>query len=75
LPAPYNIAPYTAGGSGATGFYIYTGEKSTIDSGITTRWFIDVTASGAGSPTFPINYGIKCFSGNGISVPWFGRSV
>jgi hypothetical protein len=74
-PAPYNTAPYTAGGSGATGFYIYTGEKCTIDSGITTRWFIDVTASGAGSPTFPINYGIKCFSGNGISVPWFGRSV
>ena len=75
LPAGYNTAPYTAGGSGATGFYIYTGEKSTIDSGITTRWFIDVTASGAGSPTFPINYGIKCYSGNGISVPWLGRSV
>lgn len=75
LPAGFDTAPYTAGGAGKTGFYIYTGEKSTIDGGSTTRWFIDVTTSGAGSPTFPINYGIKCTSGNGISVPWLGRSV
>lgn len=75
LPAGYNTAPYTAGGSGATSFYIYTGDKGTINSGVTTRWFIDVTASGAGTPTYPINYGIKCSSGNGISVPWLGRSV
>jgi hypothetical protein len=75
LPAGYNTAPYTAGGAGATSFYVYTGEKSTVNNGETARWFIDVTASGAGSPTFPINYGIKCTSGNGISVPWLGRSV
>jgi hypothetical protein len=75
LPAGYNSAPYTAGGSGTTSFYIYTGEKSTINSGVTTRWFIDVTASGGGSPVFPINYGIKCSSGNGITVPWLARSV
>jgi hypothetical protein len=75
LPAGHNSPPYTAGGGGATSFYIFTGEKGAVNGGVTTRWFIDVTATGAGSPTFPINYGIKCSSGNGITVPWLARSV
>jgi hypothetical protein len=75
LPAGYDSLPYTAGGSGATSFYVYTGEKSTVNNGETTRWFIDVTQRSGSSPTFPINYGIKCTSGNGITVPWLARSV
>lgn len=76
LPAGFTGSPYTAGGSGATGFYIYTGEKSTISSGATTRWYIDVQVrSGVVSPPLPLKYGIKCSSGNGISVPWLGTTA
>lgn len=76
LPAPYNAAPYTAGGGGATGFYIYTGEKSTIASGSTTRWYIDVQVrSGATGYSLPLKYGIECSSGNGISIPWLGTTA
>ncbi len=81
LPAPYNAAPYTSGGAAATSFYIYTGDKSTVNLGKTTRWYIDVSAnqgsstvaadvaSGSGVP-----YGITCTSGNGITVPWLGTT-
>lgn len=81
LPAPYNTAPYTSGGAAATSFYIYTGDRSTVNAGQTTRWYIDVSAnqgsstvaadvaSGSGVP-----YGITCTSGNGITVPWLGTT-
>lgn len=71
--APYNVfPPYTSGGDGQTGFYIYTGEKSTIASGSTTRWYIDVSFREGGNTTTPIKYGIKCYAGNGLTVPWLG---
>ena len=71
LPPPYNAPPYTSGGVAATSFYVYTGEKSTIDGGATTRWFIDVSFNQASADkTVPIPYGITCTSGNGVSVPW-----
>ena len=75
LPAPYNAAPYTSGGVAQQGFYIYTGERSTISSGFTTRWYIDVSYN-QGSGSFPgsIDYGIKCESGNGVTVPWLGTT-
>lgn len=76
LPAGYNSAPYTAGGTNATTFYVYTGEKSTIASGTSTRWYIDVSLRpGGNAGNLPIDYGIKCASGNGISVPWLGTTV
>lgn len=75
LPAGYNASPYTSGGSGQTGFYVYTGEKSTISSGATTRWYIDVQRKSTSSATGPFNYGITCRSGNGVSVPWFGTTA
>lgn len=62
------------GGAGQTSFYIYTGERSTIASGTTTRWYIDVTAQ-SGASGFPIDYGITCRSGNGTTVPWLGTTV
>ena len=75
LPSPYNTPPYTSGGSGQTGFYVYTGEKSTISSGATTRWYIDVQRKSTSSATGPFNYGITCRSGNGVTVPWFGTTA
>jgi|SRR5665213_967606 len=76
LPAGYDTPPYTSGGSGQTGFYVYTGEKSMIDSGSTTRWYIDVSFRGGGDAgNLPIAYGIKCTSGNGITVPWLGTTA
>ena len=82
--APYNTyPPYTAGGPGATSFYIYTGEKSTVALGATTRWYIDVSFNASTGnandldPTKgggPIPYGITCTAGNGMTVPWFGTT-
>jgi hypothetical protein len=74
LPAPYNAPPYTSGGVGQTSFYIYSGEKSTIASGATTRWYIDVSLRQGSTFTVPINYGITCRSGNGVTVPWLGTT-
>lgn len=74
-PAPYNTAPYTAGGGGQTGFYIYTGEKSTISQGATDRWYIDVQVPAGKSPTLPLKYGLLCTSGNGITIPWIGTTA
>jgi hypothetical protein len=71
---PYNAAPYTSGGSGLTSFYIYTGEKS-INGGVASRWYIDVSFRSGGNATTPIKYGIKCSSGNGVTVPWLGTSA
>ena len=84
-PSPYNnTSIYSSGGPAATTFYIYSGEKSTIASGATTRWYIDVsgnksspnlaadlaaTASAGGIP-----YGINCVAGNGMTVPWLGTT-
>ena len=69
---PYNSAPYTSGGNDQTSFYIYTGERGTINGGTATRWFIDVSAREGTPPgSFPLSYGIDCSSGNGISWPWF----
>ena len=66
--------PFPGGGGPlATSFYIYTGERSTIGSGSTTRWYIDVAARSTSAAT-PINYGITCRSGNGVTVPWLGTS-
>ena len=75
LPAPYN--PYTSGGGGQTGFYIYTGEKSgsATSSGATTRWYIDVQRNAGSGAAGPFNYGITCHSGNGLTVPWFGTTA
>ena len=81
--APYATnPPYTAGGPGATSFYVYTGEKSTQALGATTRWYIDVSfnatnpsanasdvTTGSGVP-----YAIVCTAGNGMSVPWLGTT-
>ena len=74
-PAPYNVAPYMSGGSGQKSFVIYTGEKSTVSSGATTRWFIDVQRKSGSSATGPMNYGIVCRSGNGVTIPWFGTTA
>ena len=75
LPAPYNNSlVYSAGGQNKQSFYIYTGEKSTINQGATTRWYIDVSfnATGGGvAGDLPVTYGITCTSGNGTTVPWF----
>ena len=75
LPAPYNNPlVYSAGGQNKQSFYIYTGEKSTINQGATTRWYIDVSfnATGGGvAGDLPVTYGITCTSGNGTTVPWF----
>ncbi len=71
LPPPYDASPYTSGGAGLQGFYIYTGEKSTINLGATTRWYIDVSFNQSSvNTTTPIPYGITCTSGNGTTVPW-----
>lgn len=77
--APFNAnPPYTAGGAGLTGFYIFTGHRSQIGTGPSagqiTRWFIDVqpSATGVANPAdFPVDYGIVCTAGNGVSVPYF----
>jgi hypothetical protein len=74
LPAPYNAAPYTSGGVGQQSFYVYTGEKSTISSGFTTRWYVDVSYNQGSGVALPIDYGIKCESGNGVTVPWLGTT-
>jgi hypothetical protein len=72
---PYDTGVYTSGGTGQTGFYIYTGEKGAVNSGTTTRWYIDVSYRAGGVPTTPIDYGIKCRSGNGLTVPWLGATA
>ena len=84
LPAPYNASPYTSGGTGVTSFYIYTGARSTVNAGQTTRWYIDVSGNqssstlaadiAANSSGKGIPYGIACTSGNGITVPWLGTT-
>ena len=84
LPAPYNASPYTSGGQGATSFYIYTGARSTVNAGQTTRWYIDVSGNQSSSTLATdiagnssgkgIPYGITCTSGNGITVPWLGTT-
>jgi len=66
--------PFSSGGVGATSVYIYTGEKSTIALGATTRWYLDVSFRQGGTATTPINYGITCRSGNGVTVPWLGTT-
>ena len=72
VPAPYtNVAGFTAGGPGAQSFYIYTGERSTIGGGLSTRWYIDVQQIDLTSTT-AVDYGITCTSGNGITIPWLG---
>src|SRR5487761_2085304 len=81
-PAPYNVyPPYTSGGPTLKSFYIYTGEKSTIALGATTRWYIDVSGNQSSSTLGTdvlansgkgIPYGISCTSGNGMTVPWLG---
>jgi hypothetical protein len=84
-PAPYkNTSIYSSGGPAQTSFYIYTGEKSTIASGATTRWYIDVSGNQS-SLTLPtdvaanggkgIPYGITCTAGNGMTVPWLGTTI
>jgi hypothetical protein len=75
LPPPYNVSPYTSGGGGQTGFYVYTGERGTISSGTTTRWYIDVQRRAGSIAVGPFNYGITCLSGNGVSVPWLGTTA
>jgi hypothetical protein len=76
LPVGYDAAPYSSGGAAQTGFYIYTGEKSTIAAGNTTRWYIDVSfRAGGNAGDLPVDYGIKCTSGNGITVPWLGTTA
>ena len=72
LPAPYNAAPYNNDTHNSTSFYVYTGDKSTINSGATTRWYIDVEFrnSTGNSGDLPVSYGITCTSGNGTTVPW-----
>ncbi|MGC1816252.1 MAG: hypothetical protein WA900_01160, partial [Casimicrobiaceae bacterium] len=85
--APYDTnPPYTSGGPGATSFYVYTGEKSTVALGATTRWYIDVSgntnnpnlvtdmanATASNGPGIP--YGFTCTAGNGMSVPWLGAT-
>lgn len=81
--APFDAdPPYTAGGAGLSGFYIFTGHRSQVGQGSgvgqITRWFIDVQASATGVANpgdFPLDYGIVCTSGNGVSVPWVRAQV
>jgi hypothetical protein len=82
--APFNAnPPYTAGGAGLTGFYIFTGHRTQVGQGSgvgqITRWFIDVQANAdavANRPgDFPVDYGIVCNSGNGVSVAWVRAEV
>ena len=75
LTAPYNVPPYTSGGGGQNSFVIYTGEKSTVSSGATTRWFVDVQRQSGSGAAGPFNYGIVCRSGNGVTVPWLGTTA
>jgi hypothetical protein len=63
--------PYSSGGNNQTSFYVFTGDRNAVNSGFTTRWFIDVSFREGGNTTTPIFYGIVCHSGNGVSVPWF----
>jgi hypothetical protein len=74
-PAPFNVPPYTSGGGGLKAFVIYTGEKSTVSSGSTTRWFVDVQRRSGSAATGTFKYGISCASGNGVTVPWLGTTV
>lgn len=76
--------PYTAGGAGLTGFYIFTGHRGQVGQGTgvgqVSRWFVDVQASDDGVNNhpgdFPLDYGIICTGGNGVSVPYFrGQSA
>ncbi len=64
--------PFFSGGPGATGFYIFTGNRSTIANGNATRWFIDVgfRTVGGVAADLPVSYGITCVAGNGVSVPY-----
>ena len=64
--------PFSSGGAGLTGFYIFTGNRSTIANGNATRWFIDVgfRTVGGVAANLPIAYGISCLAGNGVSVPY-----
>lgn len=56
-----------AGGAGITEFpRTFLGEKSTVASGINSRWRIEVSPR-ATATVFPISYSISCRSGNGIS--------
>jgi hypothetical protein len=72
---PYPTSPpYSSGGVGATSFYFYTGDKSTISNGATTRWYIDVSYRQGSGVALPISYGVTCQSGNGITVPWLGTT-
>jgi len=82
--APFNAnPPYTGGGAGLTGFYIFTGHRTEVGQGSgvgqITRWFIDVQANAdavANRPgDFPVDYGIVCNSGNGVSVAWVRAEV
>lgn len=65
--------PFSSGGAGQQSFYIFTGQKSTINNGSSTRWFIDVgfRTAGGNPAHLPVSYGITCNSGNGVSVPYF----
>ncbi len=74
LTAPYNVPPYTSGGSGQTTFSVYTGERSTVSFGSTTRWYVDVERRAGSVAAGPFNYGIRCNSGNGVTVPWLGTT-
>lgn len=69
--APYDVSPFTAGGAGASYFYIYTGQRTEWNNGQTARWLIDVEAIDGSSSTPALAYGITCKSGNGVSVPYF----
>lgn len=84
-PNPYNNTTiYSSGGPAKTTFYVYTGEKSTIASGATTRWYVDVSANQSSSTLDAdlaatasaggIPYGISCTAGNGMTVPWLGTT-
>lgn len=59
-----------AGGANLTTFYVHTGARNAVNSGVASRWFIDVETRTEGAVT-PIEYGINCASGNGTEVPWF----
>lgn len=73
LNAP--LFPTTGTGPGQDSFTVFTGEKSTVSAGATTRWFIDVERQTGSSATGTLNYGITCRSGNGITVPWLGTTA
>ena len=65
-------APFTAGGAGLNGFYIYTGERSEWNGGSTDRWFIDVERPRMAAAGTLIT-ALRATSGNGVSVPWLDR--